>query len=70
MSSTSKRNCAVINLVDKHLLVFQQIKLISIEGLFRTINYDIYHIATPQLYGVAFAYCPTVSLLHVSRSIG
>ena len=67
---TAHGDCAVIDLVDEHLLVFQQIEFVGIKCLFRAVNHHIHHVAAPQFHGVALAYRPAVALLHVSRSPG
>ena len=67
---TAHGDCAVIDLVDEHLLVFQQIEFVGVKCLFRAVYHHIHHIAAPQLHGVALAYRPAVALLHVGRSPG
>ena len=62
---TAHSNRTVVNLVDEHLLGFQQVKFVSVERLFRSVNHHVHGIVSPELNGVAFAYRTTVALLHV-----
>ena len=53
-------------MVNEHLLVLQQVKLVSVECLFSAINHHVHSVVSPELDGVALAYRPAVALFHVS----
>ena len=55
---TAHGDCAVIDLVDEHLLVFQQIEFVGIKCLSRAVNHHIHHVAAPQFHGVALCVPP------------
>ena len=54
----------------KRLLVAQEVELVGIQGLFRAVDDDVNHVASPLLHGIAFAHRPTVALLQIGRPPG
>lgn len=63
-------NRAVVNLIDEHLFVTQEVELVGIQRLLRAVDDYIHHIAAPELDGVSLAYRPAVALFQVSRPPG